>query len=216
MISTDPFFNEIYNEKQLERLEKKFGSFRHHHLDMKVTTQVMLDMMFKMTQKKPRRGEVVMVIPNEQGHLWLHTKDFYPDGVYRLMTGGIDPGEKPDKSLLREVREETGFAVKIERCLAVITYTLTAAEGTLPFASYVFLTRPSAGQPHPIDSRERITHFKAVPAAELLTVAHSLRALTGPFQDWGIFRAIVHQVASAALNQSWGGETRNPFARQQG
>ncbi|MBE7550523.1 MAG: NUDIX hydrolase [Anaerolineales bacterium] len=207
MILTDPFFNEVYNEKQLKRLEKKFGPFQRHHLDLTVTTQVMLDMMFKMTPKKPRRAEVVMIIPNEQGQLWLHTKDFYPEGVYRLMTGGIDPGEKPDKALLREVKEETGFAVKIDRCLAAVTYTLTATKGTLPFASYVFLTRPTAGQPHPADSRERITHFKAVPVAELLTVVHTLRALTGPFQDWGIFRAIAHQVAYEALNQSLGEET---------
>lgn len=207
MILTDPFFNEVYNEKQLKRLQKKFGPFRRHYLGLAVTTQVMLDMMFKMTQKKPRRGEVVMVIPNEQGHVWLHTKDFYPEGVYRLMTGGIDPGEKPDKSLLREVKEETGFTVKIDRCLAVITYTLTAAEDTLPFASYVFLTRPVAGQPHPTDPGERITHFKAVPVAELLPVVHHLRALTGPFQDWGIFRAIAHQVTYEALNPSLGEET---------
>lgn len=206
MIPTDPFFNEVYNEKQLKRLEKKFGPFRRHHLDLTVTTRIMLDMMFKTTRKKPRRGEVVMVIPNEQGHLWLHTKDFYPEGIYRLMTGGIDPGEKPDKSLLREVGEETGFAVKIDRCLAVITYTLTTAEGTLPFASYVFLTQPTAGQPCPTDPGERITHFKAVPAAELLTVAQSLRALPGPFQDWGIFRAIAHQVAYEAFNPSLGEE----------
>lgn len=206
MILTDPFFNEVYNEKQLKRLEKKFGPFRRYDLGLTVATQVMLDMMFKMSQKKPRRGEVVMVIPNEQGHVWLHTKDFYPEGVYRLMTGGIDPGEKPDRSLLREVGEETGFVVKIDRCLAVITYTLTAAEGTLPFASYVFLTRPTAGQPHPTDPGERITHFKAVPAAELLTVVHNLRALSGPFQDWGIFRAIAHQVAYEALNPSLGEE----------
>lgn len=206
MMITDPFFNEVYNEKQLKRLEKKFGPFRRYDLGLTVATQVMLDMMFKMSQKKPRRGEVVMVIPNEQGHVWLHTKDFYPEGVYRLMTGGIDPGEKPDRSLLREVGEETGFVVKIDRCLAVITYTLTAAEGTLPFASYVFLTRPTAGQPHPTDPGERITHFKAVPAAELLTVVHNLRALSGPFQDWGIFRAIAHQVAYEALNPSLGEE----------
>ncbi|GIK41427.1 MAG: hypothetical protein BroJett011_52600 [Chloroflexota bacterium] len=204
---TDPFFNEVYNEKQLKRLEKKFGPFRRYDLGLTVATQVMLDMMFKMSQKKPRRGEVVMVIPNEQGHVWLHTKDFYPEGVYRLMTGGIDPGEKPDRSLLREVGEETGFVVKIERCLAVVTYTLTAAEGVLPFASYVFLTRPAAGQPHPSDPGERITHFKAVPAADLLTVVHNLRALSGPFQDWGIFRAIAHQVAYEALNPSLGEET---------
>jgi 8-oxo-dGTP pyrophosphatase MutT (NUDIX family) len=142
-----------------------------------------------------------MIIPNEQKHLWLHTKAFYPPGVYRLMTGGLELNEKPDEAFLREVAEETGFKAKIDRCLAVITYNLLADEGVLPFASYIFMTTPTGGLPRPTDPKEAITHFRAVPVESLLEVAYHLRTIPGPFADWGIFRSVAHEVAYAVLKE---------------
>jgi 8-oxo-dGTP pyrophosphatase MutT (NUDIX family) len=198
--SSDQFFEEVYNPKLLGRIEKRFGAFRQHEVDLTVSSEAMLDMMRKM-RHKPRRGEVVMVIPNEQGHLWLHTKTFYPQGIYRLMTGGLETGEKPDEAFLREVAEETGFRAAIDRCLAVITYSLTADDGILPFASYVFMTLPTSGWPQPSDPGEAIADFRAVAVVSLPEVVHNLRSIIGPFADWGLFRAIAHEVAYAALKE---------------
>lgn len=194
----DPYFAEIYNPKILKHLQKEYGQFYQCHLDLPISSTVMLDMTLKMRHKK-RRGEVVMLIPNEQGHFWLHTKSFYPPGVYRLMTGGLDRGEKPTEALGREVFEETGFKVKIERCLAVITYGLQATDVNLPFASYVFLTTPTKGLPQPTDPGEDIAHFQAIPLSGLLQVAQYLRSLSSHFADWGIFRAVAHEVAYEQL-----------------
>jgi 8-oxo-dGTP pyrophosphatase MutT (NUDIX family) len=194
VLSTDPIFAKVYNPKILHRLEKRYGPFRLYHTEIAVPGDgVLRDMMGKINQKG-RRAEVVMVLPNEQGEIWLHTKDFYPDGVYRLMTGGLEAGEKPDITLRREVFEETGFTVTIDRCLAVITYTFILTDHPVPFASYIFLTQPTSDLPHPTDSGERITHFKACPVAELPLVAQQLQALTGKFADWGLFRAVAHQL----------------------
>jgi 8-oxo-dGTP pyrophosphatase MutT (NUDIX family) len=201
MLTTDPFFADVYNKKIIKSLEQRFGPAHHHHADLSISTEIMLSMVSKMKRKKPRRGEVVMVVPDEQGHIWLHTKSFYPRGVYRLMTGGLEPGEAPDEALKREVEEETGFKIKPQRCLAVITYTLLAQGVALPFVSYIFVTTPAKGQPQPIDAGEAIAHFQAVPVAALADTARQLRALTGPFADWGIFRAISHEVACTQLLQ---------------
>jgi 8-oxo-dGTP pyrophosphatase MutT (NUDIX family) len=197
-IMIDPIFKQIYNDSLLDKLEKRFGSFRRCHFDMNASTQIMMDMMRKM-EAKGRRGEVVMVVPNEQGHIWLHTKAFYPAGVYRLMTGGLEAGEQPHRALRREVEEETGLKTKIDRCLAVITYGLSGNDATLPFVSYVFLTTPTTGLPHPTDPDEAITAFRAVPVDELSQIAEQLRSLAGFFTDWGIFRAIAHDVARERL-----------------
>ncbi len=198
--SPDQFFEEIYNQKLLRRIEKRFGVFRQHHVDLTLSSEAMLDMMRKM-RHKPRRGEVVMVIPNKRGHLWLHTKAFYPQGVYRLMTGGLETGEKPDETFLREVAEETGFKATIDRCLAVITYSLTADDGILPFVSYVFMTLPTSGWPQPSDPSEAIAGFRTIPVASLPEVVHNLGSISGPFADWGLFRAVAHEVAYAALKE---------------
>jgi 8-oxo-dGTP pyrophosphatase MutT (NUDIX family) len=196
---TDSFFAEIYNPKVLKKLEQRFGLAYHQHVEISISTGIMLGMAVKMNQKKPRRGEVVMVVPNEQGHIWLHTKSFYPQEVFRLMTGGLERGEAPHKALRREVKEETGFKVKVQRCLAVITYTLLAQEIELPFVSYVFATTPTNGQPQPTDPSEEISHFKAVPIPALTETARELCSLTGEFADWGVFRSIAHEVAYAQL-----------------
>lgn len=195
---TDSYFDTIYNDKILAELEKKFGVFQQYHTKFTVSTENMQRLMGKMRRKR-RRGEVVMVIPNEAGNIWLHTKAFYPEGVFRLMTGGLEPDEKPHRALRREVYEETGFEIEIERCLAVLTYTLTDGEGYVPFASYAFLTTPTKGIPQPTDPNEAITEFLAVSPESLLDTAQQLSAVNGEFSEWGKFRAIAHKVVAEQL-----------------
>ncbi len=199
-VITDPIFETVYNPSILADLAKRFGTFSRQHFDLSVSTEVLQQMADKMRQK-PRRGEVVMLIPNPAGHIWLHTKDFYPKGVYRLMSGGLETGENPRQALRREVKEETGFSVEIARCLAVVTYTVAVANDHLPFVSYLFLTTPVNGTPTPTDPGEGIAHFRAMPPEALFGVARQLRSLSGKFADWGAFRAIAHQVAAVYLNQ---------------
>ncbi len=191
---TDPIFDRAYNPTLLETLEERFGSFPHQHVELTASTWVLTEMLDKMVRKR-RRGEVVMVVPNDEGQIWLHTKSFYPEGVFRLMTGGVEAGEKPHTAMLREVEEETGFETKIDRCLAVVTYDFTYNRTTLPFVSYIFLTKPVGGFPQPTDPKEKITGFKAIPVEDLPDTARQLRELEDIFADWGFFRAIAHDLA---------------------
>jgi 8-oxo-dGTP pyrophosphatase MutT (NUDIX family) len=197
-MTIDPLFTQIYNDKILKKIEKRFGPFAEHHADLIASSQVMLSMIEKMADKG-RRGEVVMVVPNQQGQLWLHTKSFYPPGVFRLMTGGLEGDEKPHKAMLREVEEETSFKTKIDRCLAVITYTFSGNGLVMPFVSYVFLTFPTTGRPYPTDPNEAITEFRAVTVEELAETAQQLRSIEDRFRDWGVFRAIAHELTGEQL-----------------
>lgn len=191
---TDSIFDRAYNPSLLKTLEERFGPFPRQHVALTASTWVLTEMLEKMVRKQ-RRGEVVMVVPNDHGQIWLHTKSFYPEGLFRLMTGGVEAGEEPQKAMLREVEEETGFDPIIDRCLAVVTYDLTHNGTTLPFVSYIFLSNPVSGFPQPIDPNEKITGFKAVPVDELPAIALQLRSLEDIFADWGVFRAIAHDLA---------------------
>ena len=91
----------IYDRKLFKLLKKKFGTYHRHHIDMSVSDGVMSNLLRKMRGKNPRQGEVVMVVPNKSGKIWLHTKASYPDEVYRLMSGGLEPDELPHKALQR-------------------------------------------------------------------------------------------------------------------
>lgn len=196
----DPRFAAVFNPQILADLRAQFGPFEIHRVEIELAdTDMMADMVQKWREKKQRRAEVVMVVPNRTGHIWLHTKSVYPPGVYRLMTGGINEGEPPPDALRRETAEETGFRIEIEQCLGVIVTHFVAGSKSLDFASYLFLTTPGRGEPHPVDPNESIAGFRAVPAAELPHIAQQLRAITGPFADWGKFRATAHSIAAAAL-----------------
>jgi 8-oxo-dGTP pyrophosphatase MutT (NUDIX family) len=64
------------------------------------------------------------------------------EGIWALPKGNIDPGEKPDQTALREVREETGVDGKLVEKLGDVKYTYTRRDGTRVFkvVSFYLLT----------------------------------------------------------------------------
>jgi 8-oxo-dGTP pyrophosphatase MutT (NUDIX family) len=199
---SDDLFDQVYNPHLLAEIEQEFGPFAQQHVDLHINTEAMRTMVGQMRRSgNPRRAEVVLVVPDDLGDIWLHTKHFYPPDTYRLMTGGIDFGEKPAAAALREAKEETGFALTLTRCLGVITCRFFDGAEPMPFASYLFLTTPGQGQPQPVDESENIAGFVAVSPAELKKTARQLESLAGRFTDWGRFRAISHDLAAAALTK---------------
>ena len=87
-----------------------------------------------------RRAEICYVM--HQGDpargLLLHIKTYYPEGAYRLPTGGIMQGEGVVDTLGREIYEETGLIlgngrneVRLERLLGVLAEMAREAPDTL-------------------------------------------------------------------------------------
>ena len=63
---------------------------------------------------RPRPGVYAVVL---QGSTLLATHQAHPKPEYQLPGGGIDRGEQPIAALHREVLEETGWRIKIDRHL---------------------------------------------------------------------------------------------------
>ena len=61
-------------------------------------------------------GVTGLVVDGEQRILAVRRAD---DGRWTLITGILDPGEQPAHGLMREVEEETGVRVRIERLLSI-------------------------------------------------------------------------------------------------
>jgi ADP-ribose pyrophosphatase YjhB (NUDIX family) len=196
--------DDLVNAREIVALEQTYGPFPQQHHRLAVGT-VHLDFWREQVLRE-RRGEVVLVIQRTSLEVLLHTKMFYPPGVYRLPSGGVSWGEAVADALRREVYEETGFIPRDERLLGLLSYEFQGDGCTVPFVSYTFLLSGVEGSPAAQDANERIASFCWSPVAELLTVAATLRSLPEDApgrRDWGRFRALVHDFVAQRMGRSF-------------
>jgi 8-oxo-dGTP pyrophosphatase MutT (NUDIX family) len=155
----------------------------------------------------PREAEVCMVIRRPGGRVLTFRKDFYPPGIYRLPTGGVERGEPILAALGREAREEIGFDLRVTRFLAVVTHHLPPGGAIPRFVSYAFLLDGLAGPPVCADPAERVVGYRDVEPSTLSAIAAQLDALEdavsdelrASWRDWGRFRAVIHRAVWEAL-----------------
>lgn len=166
------------------------------------------DGVFDPFTKSDRVGEVCMVIRRPGGRLLTFRKDVYPQGVMRLLTGGINHGESVEAALLREVAEETSLDVAVRRFLAVIGYRAPEhRDAQFGFYTFAFLLDELGGVLAPQDPEERVEAYGEAEPEALHALASFLegledrqdREIGGTWRSWGIFRAVVHRVVAEQL-----------------
>jgi len=153
--------------------------------------------------KPDRTGEVCMVVRRPNGKLLLAIKTFYPEGAYRLPTGGIHHGESIRDAAVREAYEETGLELGLVRFLTHVIYLAPKPV----FHTFAFLFEERGGTLGAIDATEEIADWREVDVAELPAVAENLASLTtagardigGSWGAWGKFRAVVHRAVHDVL-----------------
>ena len=80
-----------------------------------------------------------------------------PEGTWALPKGNLDPGERPEQTALREVREETGVEGRLVEKLGDVRYTYTRRGGVRVFKIVSFyLLRAGRGRIGEIDERMRV------------------------------------------------------------
>jgi ADP-ribose pyrophosphatase YjhB (NUDIX family) len=186
--------DDLVDPQEIAALGRAFGPFPRQHYGLRVRSAYLESWAGKILHD--RRGEVVLVVQCATGEVLLHTKVFYPPGIYRLPSGGVSWGEAVSDALDREVYEETGFTSPDKQLLGLVTYDFQDDDWSVPFVSYVFLLTGIEGQPAVHDEGERISDFRWMPVSELSAVAATLRALPEDLsgrRDWGRFRALVHE-----------------------
>jgi membrane protease YdiL (CAAX protease family)/8-oxo-dGTP pyrophosphatase MutT (NUDIX family) len=174
---------------QLER--KSVLPYEHHTLTVSVA---FFDDFVRSFRHRARRGEIVLLLRRSDGHFLLHTKSFYLEGVFRLPSGGMLPGESVLGAARREAREETGLGLRNPRPLGLLSVTFRHGWQRRFFHSWLVLAEVE-GDPWPGDTGERISGFRWVPPEALAEVAAQLRAFPPEWADWGRFRALAHEAA---------------------
>ena len=155
--------------------------------------------MERQTLEDRRTAEVVLLVRRRNGRYLLHTKAFYPPGTYRLLSGGVTPGEDLVEAALREGHEETGLRLCVERFVGVLRQRFVHGQDVAPFTSYLFLLSEDGGDLGNTDTEEQITGFCEVPAEDLPAVAEALGDLPPEWAEWGRFRAEAHRLAAHVL-----------------
>lgn len=156
-----------------------------------------------------RLSEVCMVIQRRNGLLLTAKKTFYPEGAYRLLTGGINHQEPVLQALLREVNEETALEVRVQRFLAAVAYQIGEQESTPVFYTFAFLLTEVGGTLVNQDPYELVEYFREIAPEELPERAaffsrlpdSESKELLASWRAWGEFRAVIHLLVWQALSQ---------------
>ena len=188
-------------QDELAQLAITYGAPLVRKIDLGISTA------FDPLNKTDRYGEVCMVIRRHNGLLITAIKTFYPSEAYRLLTGGINYGERVYDALLRETHEETGLKVTVNRFLTALAYFLDGDDKTPVFYTFAFLLDEVSGTLGALDQSERVESFREVSVEDLPGIADMLRHIRhersreigGNWHDWGQFRAAVHDAVYDAL-----------------
>lgn len=92
------------------------------------------------------------IIFDDRGRILLcHRRDM---DAWNLPGGGVESGELPTEAVLREVKEETGLDVEIERLVGV--YGKIDKDDMV----FAFVCRNEGGQPVPTDESSECRYFE--------------------------------------------------------
>ena len=108
----------------------------------------------RSTQKNGRNHDVTLYI-FKGDQVIVNAKHFYPPGLYRAPSGGLDPGEDFLKGIRREAMEETGCEIELTRfLLRSEVYFKKNETDAIRWRSFVFLARYVSGEFEFTDKRE--------------------------------------------------------------
>ena len=144
---------------------------------------------FKYNVENNRRGEVAFFVERKNGRFILVRTKYYPEGVCRVPTGGIDFDESVEDALLREVREELGLTVTIEKFLGVINHKVDFEGERLEFYSYGFWLKEQGGTVLEDATENEISEIIETDKQGIAKAASGLLMSTnGKWTDWCRYR----------------------------
>jgi 8-oxo-dGTP diphosphatase len=103
-----------------------------------------------------RRGGLVLIAQRK------HSSFLEPD-KWEFPGGKLEPGEAPEECIVREIREELGLEIAVERLFMVHPYTYVKEGVVRPIVLHVFLARWAGGEARCLDCQD----FRWIPVEDL-------------------------------------------------
>jgi 8-oxo-dGTP pyrophosphatase MutT (NUDIX family) len=147
----------------INSLKEKFGC--PQTADFQIPVSLEEYERIKSSQKNDREHDVTLYI--EKDSKWVViAKHFYPPGMYRAPSGGINPGEDFIEGAKREALEETGCKIELNKFLLITNVTFYVPDDhdkKINWHSYVFHAKYTSGDFDFSDTKE----IKEVKLADL-------------------------------------------------
>ncbi|MDD5602690.1 MAG: NUDIX domain-containing protein [Eubacteriales bacterium] len=145
-----------------------------------------------------RTGEVVFAVIRPNGKIIAVTCDGYPEGVYRIPSGGTGKGEDPVSAVQREVKEELGLEIAAPELIEVLNIRFVCGRENFNFTSHIFIAAETGGRLMSDATDNEIGGVRELDAgniAEFQEMVGKLGSVQGRWNDWGRFR----QLSSGAV-----------------
>ena len=179
----------------MDRFEEAFAKLNAQFSGSGKVEEVRLDFKnkkffheFQHKLEVDRWCEVAFAVQRKNGKFIVIRTEFYPDGVYRIPTGGVQFGEDIIHALRRESAEELGLTVEMKRFLGAVRYHISCEGESLSFASFVFWLRETGGEILTDATEDEICEYIEADTDKLSEIAENLRTNTSNWHDWCSFR----------------------------
>lgn len=161
-----------FTPEMVEEVEAQYGV--PEELSMQLETSPEEFLSIKGSQKDGRSHDLTFFIFKGEELIFI-TKHWYPPGMCRAPSGGLHPGESFEEGAKREVYEETGVEVEIEKYLLRIDVAFTCGDERIDWKTHIFKARYLSGEPHPVDTDEikevRLVTVSDIPAIKRIMLS---------------------------------------------
>lgn len=142
---------------------------------------------------KDRDGEIAYILRNPVGEMMVVRKSYYPKGILRLPTGGVEGQESPCDTLIREVKEETGIDVRKARYVLRVDYRLSLDGVDKPFQTHCFIVDVKSERPRIVDEHQEHEEHRWIDRKGLVGLVRFFEGYRGDWKDYCKFRVILHK-----------------------
>ena len=131
-----------------------------------------------VSKARQLRPSVAAIIPNDDGHVLLQRRS--DNGLWGLPGGGVEIGESVSTAIVREVQEETGLTVMIERLVGVYSdprfQVVRYADGNVVhYINTLFVCRIVGGTLQTCEETLDLQFFDPASLPEGMLLSHRIR-----------------------------------------
>ena len=129
-------------DDMIARWERQYG--RPEVLTYRIETTDREVRRIRSSQRDGRNHDVTLYVETND-RLIVIAKHMYPPGLFRAPSGGLHPGEDLEVGVKREMQEETGCEVALDRFLLRTEVTFANGSESVFWRSFVFTAKLLSG-----------------------------------------------------------------------